>query len=126
MHLFDQDDKKNAEEVVSAEIFVYRIQEFLERKPQKGHTLIKDTISEHDLKFLATKYTQRDTYQGCFMVKYFDFIGDYDQIEKNGLGGGLNQLSFNSFNRKRKISTSLKSSAGGIKRIEDVTPPESQ
>ena len=123
MHLFEEDDK-NEEEVVTWRDFVHRIQKFL--RPFKGHSLVGASISEPDLKFLATKYTQRDTYRGEFMVKYVDFIADYERMETDGICGGLNQLSLHAFKRRRQFKDSSPTKRQGIKRLEDVSPPESQ
>ena len=61
------------------EHFVQRIQEFLEKKKFRGgNTFVTSRISDHDLRFLATKYMERD---GSGMVNYVGFLDDYDQIE---------------------------------------------
>ena len=58
-------------------------------------------MSEHDLRFLGTKYMQRD---GQMMVYYYAFIDDYDKCEKSGLGSSINQLSMKDMNLRRDIA----------------------
>lgn len=89
IHLFDYDDLEESG-YVRLEVFVERIQDFLSRKHFKGNAVVTDFIHEADLRFLATKYMQRDS-DG--MVQYLSFVDDYGSIEQLGLGAGLNQLS---------------------------------
>ena len=125
VHLFDCDDLEESG-FVRLEDFVQRIQEFLSRKHFKGNAIVTDFMSDHDLRFLATKYMQRD---GQMMVFYFGFLDDYDAIEKTGLGAGINQLSMKDQNLRRDIAVkNLAGQAGSwrIKTLSELTPPESK
>ena len=59
VHLFHYDDLEETGSV-HVEDFVDRVQEFLSRKRFKGNAIVQCNISDHDLRFLATKYMQRD------------------------------------------------------------------
>lgn len=124
MHMFDYDDLEESG-FVQIELFVQRIVDLLGRKHFKGNAIVTDHIHENDLRFLATKYMQRDS-DG--LVQYSGFLEDYDAIEKLGLGAGTNQLSLNSQSLKR--DTALKSLTGGntwrVKTIAELTPLESK
>ena len=70
--------------------------------------MVSSHISDHDLRFLATKYMQRD---GSGRVHYVSFLDSYDQIEQCGLGGaGMNQLSLKDESFRR--DTALKQEEG--------------
>ena len=59
LHMFDYDDLEESGNI-NIEHFVDRIQEFLNRKKFRGNVVVGCHISDHDLRFLATKYMQRD------------------------------------------------------------------
>lgn len=55
MHMFDYDDLAESG-YIEVEHFVLRIQEFLNRRAFRGNAVVTSRISDHDLRFLATKY----------------------------------------------------------------------
>ena len=126
MHMFDYDDLEESG-FIPLEAFVQRVSEFLSRIQVKGSTVLLRNISDHDLRFLGTKYMQRDSQM---LVYYVGFLEDYDAIERQGLGGSANQLSMKDSYVRRDIALQhvQGQSAGSwrIKTIDELTPPESK
>ena len=80
LHLFSMDDMDESEKI-DLEAFVQRLSEFLSSIKVKGQKVLlkPESISNHDLRFLGTKYMERD---GEMKVKYIEFLQDYELIDK--------------------------------------------
>ena len=127
MHLFSMDDLEETG-LIRLDSFVQRILEFLHNIKVKGAKILlkSEDISAHDLRFLGTRYMDRD---GQMMVKYVKFLEDYDAIERQGLGGGANQLSLTEVSVRRDTALqNVQGKAGTwrIKTIHELSPPESK